>query len=57
MPLPIIVVAYVGAAIILGILGRNRKFGPWGYFFSSILFTPVIGVFLLLASDPRPRAN
>ena len=45
---------YLGAALILGIVGRNRKMGGWGYFFGSIVLTPAIGLILLLASDPKP---
>ena len=41
-------------SIIVGLLGRNRKFGFWGYFFASLLLTPVIGLILVLASDKNP---
>lgn len=34
-------------------MGINRKMGFWGYFFGSILMTPLIGVVLVLASDRR----
>lgn len=33
--------------------GRDRKLGFWGYLFASLLFTPIIGVVLLLASDKK----
>ena len=36
----------------IGFLGTNRKFGFWGYFFYSLLFTPFLGIILLLASSP-----
>ena len=39
-------------SLIVGWLGRNRKFGFWGYFFCSLALTPVIGLIILLASDP-----
>lgn len=51
----IFIVAYVGLAIVIGIFGRNRKLGGWGYFFASIMLTPMLGLLLLLASDPRRR--
>ena len=55
MPLPVVAIAaYLGSCIVLGILGRRRKLGGWAYFFASIILTPVIGLLLLLASDPRP---
>lgn len=54
-PRLILVLGYVGAAVLIGVMGRNRKLGAWGYFFATLLLTPVIGLLLLLASDPRPR--
>lgn len=45
---------YFAACLVLATIGRNRKFGFWGYLFASLLFSPVIGIFLVLASDPRP---
>lgn len=38
---------------IVALLGINRKFGFWGYFFASILLTPLVGLCLVLASDRR----
>ncbi len=40
-------------SLLVGLLGRHRKFGFWGYFFGSIVLTPVIGLLMVLASDPR----
>lgn len=50
----ILVLLYIFIAAIVGFSGRGRKFGAWGYFFASILLTPVIGLLLVLASDRRP---
>lgn len=50
-----IVLLYIGIALILALFGRGRRLGSWGYFFASIFLTPVIGLLLLLASDPRRR--
>jgi uncharacterized membrane protein YiaA len=36
----------------IGILGRNRKLGFWGYFFASLVLTPLIGLLLVVATDP-----
>jgi uncharacterized membrane protein YiaA len=36
----------------IGVLGRNRKLGFWGHFFASLLLTPVIGMLLVVATDP-----
>jgi hypothetical protein len=48
---------YIGLAVLMGLLGRRRKLGAWGYFFASILLTPVIGLLLVLASDRRQRVR
>ena len=47
-----IILAWLLAAILIGFAGRYRRFGFWGYFFSSILFTPIIGLLLLIAAIP-----
>lgn len=43
--------------VIVANMGKQRKFGFWGYLFASLLFTPVIGLFLVLASDAPPPAE
>lgn len=45
------------ASVVVGWLGRNRKFGFWGYFFGSLALTPFIGLIILLASDPIKKDN
>ncbi|WP_022851247.1 hypothetical protein [Limisalsivibrio acetivorans] len=48
---------YLCICIAVGMFGINKKFGFWGYFFASLLLTPVMGVILLLASgDKKVRA-
>ena len=42
----------VALSFLVGLLGRRRKFGFWGYFFGSILLTPIVGLLLVMASDP-----
>jgi hypothetical protein len=44
-------VFYVFISFLIGVLGTNRKFGFWGYFFYSLLFTPFLGVIILFASS------
>lgn len=44
---------YLGASIIVGILGINRKFGFWGYFFGSLVLTPPVGLILVLGSSAK----
>jgi hypothetical protein len=43
----------VSLCLFIGFLGRYRKLGFWGYFFASLLLTPLIGVLLLLVSAPK----
>jgi hypothetical protein len=51
----ILFVAYIALAIFVAWLGRDRKFGYWGYLFGSLLLTPVIGLLLYLATDGPVR--
>jgi hypothetical protein len=48
-----IIIAYILVGLLVALSGRNRKMGFWGYFFGSILLTPLIGLLLVLASDPK----
>lgn len=50
-------VLYFASSLAIAVFGSNRKFGFWGYFFASLLFTPPIGVLLVIASDKRPIAS
>ena len=36
-------------------IGKDRKFGFWGYFLCSFLLTPIIGLVIVLASDKKPE--
>ena len=51
MIVPILIT--VLGAFVVAVLGRDRKFGFWGYLFASLLFTPIVGLVLILASDAR----
>ncbi len=50
-----LVVIVVVASLVIGFLGEQKKFGFWGYFFASVLLTPVVGLLLVLASDDRKQ--
>jgi uncharacterized membrane protein YiaA len=50
---PALIAGIIVGSIVIGVLGENRKLGFWGYFFASLLLTPLIGVILLLASDKK----
>ncbi len=51
--MPTHIAILIAVCLVIGILGRHRRFGFWGYFFGSLLLTPFIGIILLLASDPK----
>ncbi len=46
-----LIALWILSSLIVAVIGMNRKFGFWGYFFASILLTPAIGLILVLASD------
>ncbi len=50
-----LIAAYIALCILLAYLGRRRKWGFWGYLWSSVLFTPLLGVLFVLAADPPPK--
>lgn len=50
-------ILYFAVSLAIAMIGANRKFGFWGYFFASLLFSPLIGVLLVIASDKRPVSS
>lgn len=49
----VMLILYLALCSLVAYLGRDRKFGFWGYLAASILLDPVIGILLVLASDKR----
>jgi hypothetical protein len=47
------ILVYAALAALVGYIGRDRKFGFWGYFFCAILFTPVVALVMVFASNKR----
>jgi hypothetical protein len=43
---------WIIGAMIIGFLGRNQRLGFWGYFFGSIMLTPIVGLIILIAATP-----
>ena len=41
---------YVGLCFLVAACGRRRPLRFWGYFFSSLLMTPFVGLLLLVAA-------
>ena len=53
MHIVITAVVWVALSIGVGAAGKSFRFGFWGYFFASILLTPIMGLLLLAAAGPR----
>lgn len=53
---PGVVFLWIALSWLIGFLGKNKRFGFFGNFLIAFLFSPVVGVIVLLASDDRPRA-
>jgi hypothetical protein len=47
------ILSYIALSALIGYLGKDRKFGFWGYFAAAFIFTPIIGLIIVLASDKR----
>lgn len=44
---------YLALCLVAAVAGRNRRIGFWGYFFGSIVFTPIISLLFLYFGQPR----
>lgn len=53
----LVYIAYILVCFAVACFGINKKFGFWGYFFASLLFTPFIGLILVIASDSKPTGD
>jgi len=54
---PLFVLFWIGCAWLIGLLGRNKRYGFLGNFLVSLVFSPVVGVIVLLASDDRKEKS
>jgi len=48
-----LILIWLAVSMIIAFFGRKRKFGFWGYFILSLVFSPLIGFIVLLGSDPK----
>jgi len=46
-------ILYFLSSFVIAVAGWNRKMGFWGYFFSSLIFSPLIGLMLVLISEKK----
>jgi len=49
----IIGIAYLALCLVPAVIGRHRRIGFWGFFFCSILFTPLISLLFLYFAMPQ----
>ena len=54
---PQFLIAYVILALIVGLFGRDKAIGFWGFFLLSLLITPVIPAVFMLITRPRRPAR
>ncbi len=50
---PAVQIGYFAASLVIGLAGRNKNMGFWGYFLCSVLLSPVIGLMVLLVSGKK----
>jgi hypothetical protein len=48
---------YIAFCVLVGWFGSKRRFGFWGHFFVSLIFTPIVGLLLVIASDPSKQPS
>jgi Na+/proline symporter len=53
MPAILMTAIYFICCLLVAILGRKKTMGFWGYFFGSIVLSPVIGFLLMIVSAKR----
>ncbi|OIO01395.1 MAG: hypothetical protein AUJ49_07620 [Desulfovibrionaceae bacterium CG1_02_65_16] len=47
-----IILLIVLFSLIIGFFGRRKKLGFWGFFFASLMLTPIFGLLLLIIAGP-----
>jgi hypothetical protein len=52
MLIAIIVSVYLPLCLAIGFAGRKREFGFWGFFFFSLIVTPIVGLLTLIGGAP-----
>ena len=50
-------ILYVFFCLLIAVFGMHKPLGFWGYFFASLLLTPVIGLLLIAAAGERRRVR
>ena len=50
---PELIFGYLALSLVAGIAGRNRRIGFWGFFFCSLIFTPIVSLLFLYFATPK----
>jgi hypothetical protein len=59
LPPYVLPLLYGLGSLLVAFMGRHRKWGFWGYFWASIVMSPVLGLLFVLAGDKpqwRPKS-
>lgn len=51
-----LILCYLMFCAVVGYAGRDRKLGMFGFFFLSLVATPILVGLILIISAPRPSA-
>ncbi len=51
------IIIYTLLSVAVGYLGRRRKLGYWGYFVTSLLFTPLVGLLVVFVSEKKAKCS
>jgi len=51
------IILWIILCVVIGLLGKNRKIGSAGAFFLSLILSPLIGLIIVLISNPRKIQN
>jgi uncharacterized membrane protein len=46
----VLILIYFVLSLIIAYIGKDRKFGFWGFLFCSLFLTPIVGLVAYLAS-------
>jgi hypothetical protein len=49
----VIGLAYILLSMFAGHVGRKRRIGYWGFFFVSIILTPIISILFIYFATPK----
>ena len=52
---PMIILIAIFCSLLIGFFGRHKRLGFWGFFFASMLLTPVFGLLLLVIAAPAKQ--